>query len=299
MYFATSTTQLNYVQIPGNRPYLMIYFVTFIIFGAFFLMNLFVGVVIIRFQKQKENVSGYSLLSVQQQEWVDIKMQYLSAKPIKAVIPPNNAFRKMCYRIISSKYFDNFILVCIIINTIILPVKWYQEPEVIVNVFEYLNYVLTAIFIIESTIKITALPLRYFHDAWNIFDFIINIGSIVSIIISANSNFNLKGATSIIRSFKVCRILRLIEKAKRLKVVFNTFLISLPAMANVGGLLFLIIYLYAILGVFLFGEVAITGVQTDTLNFQSFWKAFLILFVVATGDGWNDIMLTVLGQNTL
>jgi hypothetical protein len=65
----------------------------------------------------------------------------------------------------------------------------------------------------------------------------------------------------------VGRILKLIKRAKSLKIVFNTFLITLPALANVGGLLMLLLYLYSILGVFLFADIAINGVLTDTMNF--------------------------------
>lgn len=78
---------------------------------------------------------------------------------------------------------------------------------------------------------------------------------------------NLGGATSIIRAFRVGRILKLVKRAKSLKVVFDTFLITLPALANVGGLLALLLYLYSILGVFLFADIAINGVLTDTMNF--------------------------------
>jgi len=72
--------------------------------------------------------------------------------------------------------------------------------------------------------------------------------------------------------------------------VFNTFIITLPAMANVGGLLFLLLYLYSILGVQLFAEVKIEGNLPENLSFQSFSRAFLTLFVVSTGDGWTDIL---------
>eukprot|EP00350_Pseudokeronopsis_sp_OXSARD2_P011470 CAMPEP_0170566168 /NCGR_PEP_ID=MMETSP0211-20121228/79665_1 /TAXON_ID=311385 /ORGANISM="Pseudokeronopsis sp., Strain OXSARD2" /LENGTH=88 /DNA_ID=CAMNT_0010887265 /DNA_START=1043 /DNA_END=1309 /DNA_ORIENTATION=- len=64
-------------------------------------------------------------------------------------------------------------------------------------------------------------------------------------------------------------------------------------MANVGGLLFLLLYLYSILGVYLFAEVQIGGYLTENLNFQSFTKAFLVLFVVSTGDGWTDILRAI------
>jgi hypothetical protein len=155
------------------------------------------------------------------------------------------------------------------------------------------------LFTLEAIIKIIALERTYFKEGWNIFDLVIVIGSLISIFISANTKLNLKGATSIIRVFRVGRVLKLIKRAKSLKIVFNTVLVTMPALANIGGLLCLLLYLYSILGVYLFAEIKITGVLNSSLNFKSFTNAFLTLFVIATGDGWNNIMNSVLISNDI
>ena len=107
----------------------------------------------------------------------------------------------------------------------------------------------------EAILKIIAFGKVYFKESWNIFDFIVVIATLVSVIITANTKVNLKGATTVIRSFRVLRVFRLIKRAKSLSLVFNTFLVTLPAMTNTGGLLFLLIYLYSIIGVTLFASV--------------------------------------------
>ena len=66
---------------------------------------------------------------------------------------------------------------------------------------------------------------------------------------------NLGAATTFLRAFKIARMLRLIRKAKSLMVIFETLVITLPELANVAGLLFLFIFIYAILGVQLFADV--------------------------------------------
>ena len=119
----------------------------------------------------------------------------------------------------------------------------------------------------EALFKIIAFGKSYFKEGWNVFDFIVALGSGISIFLTMNTTLNVGGATSILRAFRVCRILRLVKRAKNLKVVFNTFIVSLPAMTNVGGLLFLLLYLYSVLGVYLFSNVAVGGVMTESLNF--------------------------------
>ena len=114
---------------------------------------------------------------------------------------------------------------------------------------EQVNYIFTAIFALEAVIKVIALGKIYFKDGWNIFDLVIVIMSIASVFISNNTSLNLGGATTIVRTFRVARIFRLVKRAKSLKLVFNTFIITIPALANVGSLLLLLLYLYAVLGV--------------------------------------------------
>lgn len=107
----------------------------------------------------------------------------------------------------------------------------------------------------EAIIKIIGMGFSYFKDGWNNFDFIIVIGTLVGIFLGQVSDVNVGPKTTIIRSFRIGRIFRLVKKYKELRKIFNTFIISIPALANVGGLLFLFLYLYAILGVFLFSDI--------------------------------------------
>ena len=108
--------------------------------------------------------------------------------------------------------------------------------------------------------------------------------TIASVFVSINTTFNVGGATTIIRTFRIARIFRLIKRAKSLKLVFDTFILTLPALANVGSLLLLLIYLYAVLGVQLFSNIKRNGYLSDNVNFETFPKAFLTLFIFASGD---------------
>lgn len=150
-----------------------------------------------------------------------------------------------------------------------------------------LNYIFTIIFTLEAVMKIIAIDKAYFEDNWNIFDFIVVIGSIISLIISGFSSLKLGGATTIIRAFRITRIFRLVKRAKTLRMVFNAFIFTIPALANVGGLLLLLLYLYSIVGVIIFGDIMRNGIITDTLNFETFPNAFVALFVISTGDAWD------------
>ena len=128
----------------------------------------------------------------------------------------------------------------------------------------------------------------YFGDGWNRFDFFVAISSIASIIVFNVIKIEIKGAISLIRSIRVLRILRLLQRGgKSLYMIFNTFVITLHSLANIGSLLLLIIYTYSVLGMIILGEVMRNGIMNDYINFENFLNAFITLFTVTTGDSWN------------
>ena len=75
-----------------------------------------------------------------------------------------------------------------------------------------------------------------------------------------------------------------------MQIIFTTFLVTLPALANVGGLLLLLLYIYSVLGTFLFAEVMIDSPLHDNLNFKNFITSFLTLIRISTGEAWHEVM---------
>lgn len=73
-------------------------------------------------------------------------------------------------------------------------------------------------------------------------------------------------------------------------LIFNTLVITLQTLSNIGALLILFVYIYSIVGMMYFGEVKRTGNMNDYINFESFTSAFITMFTVATGDSWNVTM---------
>lgn len=81
-------------------------------------------------------------------------------------------------------------------------------------------------------------------------------------------------------------------------MIFNTFVITFHSLANIGGLLILIIYMYSVLGMYLFGTVKRNGIMNDYINFENFINAFITLFTVTTGDSWNATQTSFVVENS-
>jgi hypothetical protein len=145
---------------------------------------------------------------------------------------------------------------------------------------------------LEAVLKLVAFGVRtYFRDSGNIFDSVIVVISIISSVISLTLEFDFGASTTFIRALRISRVLKFVSKAKQIKVIIDTFTYTLPALTNIGGLLVLFLYIFAILGVFLFAEVKLQGYLEVHANFQSFGSAFLTLLRCSTGEAWNAIML--------
>ena len=127
----------------------------------------------------------------------------------------------------------------------------------LVNILESINYFFTGVFTLEAIIKIIGLGFKgYFSKGWNVFDFIIVVISYVTLIIglTVSGAVGPKQAT-VARAFRIGRIFRLIKKAKFLRVIFNTIIFTIPSLANVGALMMLLLFIFAILGVYLFATI--------------------------------------------
>ena len=125
----------------------------------------------------------------------------------------------------------------------------------LVLVMEWVNIVFTVIYTVEMIIKLIAYKKDYFHDGWNVFDFLIVVSAWIGMVCFHVFSINVNALSTVVRAFRILRVLKLIQKAKNLQKILNTFLLAIPELANVGALLFLFLFLFSVLGVFLFSGV--------------------------------------------
>ena len=147
-------------------------------------------------------------------------------------------------------------MLLISLNTITLGINWYDQTKYVDDILDYVNYGFAIFFAIEAIMKMIAFGLRtYLRDGGNIFDLIIVITSIISSAVSLSLNVDFGSSTTFIRALRISRVLKFVQKAKQIRVILDTFTYTLPALTNIGGLLLLFLYIFAITGVFLFADV--------------------------------------------
>ncbi len=300
MYMGIDATEEEKAPVRDYNPAAAFYFISFIIIGTFFFLNLFNGVIFDHFQKAKNKEASLSAFFLQKDQlfWVQLQSYITSSKPSLDISDvPENRFRRKFYLISKSRKFEMFILICILVNIIQMAIQYEDASEEYTNTLENINTAFTAVFLTESIIKLIGFgPRAYFYQGWNKFDFFVVSASLLELILNSFSTSSyaiLRTGPQIARAVRLFRITRLFRVMKSLKILQDLLYVlshSLPAVLNVMSLLMIILLIYSVLGVFLFHTVR-SGEQINYFfNFKDFHHALITLLRISTGEDWHAIM---------
>lgn len=151
--------------------------------------------------------------------------------------------------------------------------------ERIGGLLHVVDRVVLALFVVELAARLYAYRGAFFKDPWNWFDTII-----VAVALIPTS-----GSTSVLRTLRIVRALRLVSAIPSMRNVINALLTAIPGMASIVGLLILVIYIFAVIATQLFGEVA-PG------YFGELPTSLFSLFQIMTGEAWPDIAEQVMSE---
>ncbi|XP_061488483.1 voltage-dependent L-type calcium channel subunit alpha-1S isoform X2 [Rhineura floridana] len=311
LYQAIDTHSEDMGPIYNYRMGIAIFFIIYLILIAFFMMNIFVGFIIVTFQEQGETEYKDCELNKNQRQCV----QYaLKARPLRCYIP-KNPYQYQIWYVVTSSYFEYLMFFLITLNTICLGMQHYNQSETMNQVSDILNVVFTILFTVEMILKLIAFKVKgYFGDPWNVFDFLIVIGSIIDVILSQidTKELAIQGATgeatpqlpidpdesgrisiTFFRLFRVLRLVKLLSRGEGIRNLLWTFIKSFQALPHVALLIVMLFFIYAVIGMQMFGKIALVdGTEINrNNNFQTFPQAVLLLFRCATGEAWQEILL--------
>ncbi|XP_037654239.1 voltage-dependent L-type calcium channel subunit alpha-1D isoform X3 [Choloepus didactylus] len=310
LYKAIDSNGENVGPIYNYRVEISIFFIIYIIIVAFFMMNIFVGFVIVTFQEQGEKEYKNCELDKNQRQCVEYA---LKARPLRRYIPKNPYQYKFWY-VVNSSPFEYMMFVLIMLNTLCLAMQHYEQSRMFNDAMDILNMVFTGVFTVEMVLKVIAFkPKGYFSDAWNTFDSLIVIGSIIDVALSeadpsesenvpvptaapGNSEESNRISITFFRLFRVMRLVKLLSRGEGIRTLLWTFIKSFQALPYVALLIAMLFFIYAVIGMQMFGKVAMRDNNqiNRNNNFQTFPQAVLLLFRCATGEAWQEIMLACL-----
>uniref|UniRef100_S4RAR1 Sodium channel protein n=1 Tax=Petromyzon marinus TaxID=7757 RepID=S4RAR1_PETMA len=299
MYAAVDSRQNNTEQ-PRFEESLgyYLFFVIFIIFGAFFILNLFIGVIIDNFNQQKKKFGGEDIFLTEEQRKYHNAMKKLgSKKPRKPVPRPNNKYQGMAYDLVHWQAFEIGIMVLICLNMLTMMIEADEQSEAMKTALNITNIVFIGIFTTECVLKMFALRQYFFTFPWNVFDFAVVTLSVFDLAMADNSwlsNIVEPTLFRVVRLFRVGRILRLIRGAQGIRTLLFALLMSLPALFNIGLLLFVVMFIFSVFGMSNFGYLKHTAGIDEIFNFETFGGSMLCLFQITTSAGWDGLLAPTL-----
>ena len=300
LYRAVDVTSVGAAPARDEHSENALYLVVFIIVANFFLTNLFLGVVVDSFNEMKDKLTGFGFLTARQKMWLELKKLFLFAKAKADPTPPEteSAARLSLFKVVTSKEFEVFIVGAIIVNILIMS----TEHQNMSNEFEWFllisNWVFSLLFLFEAVAKIIGLgTVQYFSYGWNRFDFTLVVLSIIGFI-AYSTGTSILFDFKILRVFRIPRIFRLLKHFEGLKRLVMTLYYALPSLANIGYVLLLFFFIYAVMGMQLFGGTPHADFVTVHANFDNVGLAMLTLFRMSTGESWNGIMHDIMENGT-
>ncbi|KAM9425532.1 voltage-dependent T-type calcium channel subunit alpha-1G [Pholidichthys leucotaenia] len=316
MYDGLDAVGVDQQPVMNHNPWMLLYFISFLLIVAFFVLNMFVGVVVENFHKCRRHQEAEEAkrreekrlkrlekkrrnLMVPGVSWAlsDGTLKEAQNKPYYSDYSPT---RLLIHKMCTSHYLDLFITIVIGLNVITMSMEHYQQPKELDEALKICNYIFTLIFVLESVFKLVAFGFRrFFKDKWNQLDLAIVLLSIMGITleeIEVNASLPINPTIiRIMRVLRIARVLKLLKMAVGMRALLDTVMQALPQVGNLGLLFMLLFFIYAALGVELFGDLICDELHTCEglgryATFKNFGMAFLLLFRVSTGDNWNGIM---------
>ncbi|KYO30807.1 voltage-dependent T-type calcium channel subunit alpha-1I isoform B [Alligator mississippiensis] len=314
MYDGLDAVGIDQQPSQNHNPWMLLYFISFLLIVSFFVLNMFVGVVVENFHKCRQHQEAEEARRREEKRLRRLEKKrrskeiYMSEAQRRPYYADYSPARRYIHTLCTSHYLDLFITFIIGVNVITMSMEHYNQPKSLDEALKYCNYVFTIVFVFEAVLKLVAFGFRrFFKDRWNQLDLAIVLLSIMGITleeIEMNAALPINPTIiRIMRVLRIARVLKLLKMATGMRALLDTVVQALPQVGNLGLLFMLLFFIYAALGVELFGKLDCSednpceGLSRHA-TFANFGMAFLTLFRVSTGDNWNGIMKDTLRECT-
>ncbi|KAI4794161.1 hypothetical protein KUCAC02_032239 [Chaenocephalus aceratus] len=142
----------------------------------------------------------------------------------------------------------------------------YQISNDTDDVLYELYLVVLVLYLLEFILKVTALRKHYFTSALNVLDLLV------------------------IMSIPVTRVFRVLCWDPSIRKLILSFMMSLPALLNLGLLSLLLIFTSSIFGMLSFPFVRKQGMMDDMFNFETFGSSLICVLMISSSASWGGML---------
>ncbi|KAJ1615605.1 Ion transport protein-domain-containing protein, partial [Pavlovales sp. CCMP2436] len=264
-----------YLEMDAVGPAACVYFILLIILGALFVLNLFLAVIVSKFQAAEVAVED------------GLGGERRSKRQVAAA-EVHERRAKWLLGYVDSRLFQRFIVLVILANTLIMCLYFHGMSTHYEGALDNMNAALSLVFAIEMGLKLYAYgPRKYARDTFNLFDAVVVISSVVELVVEYSGLQSIGVNVSALRALRLFRILKLARSFPGLRKVLQMMLRSLIELNSLFALMSLIMFVFALLGEQLFGlqfSRANGFEEVPRTNFDTMTEALITVFVVMSGE---------------
>lgn len=176
----------------------------------------------------------------------------------------------------NNKLFELSVVAVIIISALEIGAKTFELPAGMHSVTGFLDIFITVFFLFELVVRFIADEDKkaFFKKGWNVFDTLVVVISLIPV--------NDSELALLARLVRVFRVLRMVSIVPELRVLINSLIKALPQLGYVLLLMFIIFYIYAAVGSFMFQDI-------NSVLWGDIAISMLTLFRIMTFEDWTDI----------
>lgn len=202
--------------------------------------------------------------------------------------------------LVMDKHFDQGVAVFIVLNMLVLATRHYNQDGIFYDLQHYSNIVFVLLYTVEAVLRVIGVGIvPYLRYVWRRIDLLFLLLGWIDVFYSAT--------VSLESMFFICtrifRCMRLICFNRQLSMILTQLLKALPSLSNIAGLMALLFFVLAVLGMDLYGRIPLRRVEVnDALNgvlsvglsehtgMNTFPLAVQTLFRIMTSDSWTEVM---------
>ena len=278
----------------GNFPAASVYFVVFTVLASFAITNLFIGVLVNKFQES----TGSAVMTDEQQKWARFQMLLAvasvdkSEKQIAAEMALANPMQRKILPIVNNPIFEFGVSFLVLCNCLVLLSETFPQTQEYSDFVQLANLGFLVLFTIEAGVQVVARgPVVYLRSNWFRLDVVVISLSWGLTVLDIQAGQN---AARLIRMLRVMLILKF---AKMARSMIMTVILSIPPAFNVVLVQMIVLYIYGVAGMQLYGNLEECSKINDLQNFRTIFSSMMYLFQISTGQDFKSIMFDIRAQD--
>eukprot|EP00802_Teleaulax_amphioxeia_P000493 Tamp_00493.p1 GENE.Tamp_00493~~Tamp_00493.p1 ORF type:complete len:2407 (+),score=357.69 Tamp_00493:375-7223(+) len=264
-----------------------LFFHLFILVGSFFSMNLFISFMCDAFY----SIQGDEQL--EQLQWMSVQKMIKENWPKEPIHPPSNKISNFLRLLLASKWYKMFSAWCLMINVIFMSTAHAGQPEYYTQILEIQNTVFFGQMCLEAVFNLCSVgPVLYIKEVGNRFDLFLIAATTVTMVFSGE----FRTMSQVVRILRLFKFGRALSQDRTISNVFETVSVSIGQVLNIVVVLAVLIMMFSVLAVQLFGTVKYQSRLGVQVNYKNFLSALQSIFQIMFGEEWHmvqdDCMIT-------